>query len=75
MYYKNFLRVKINCSKFGFQNQCNAFQTYKSKLHSILAEANLHAHNNISQNCHCGQIPLQDPAVNCSFSDNLTPLG
>ena len=27
-----------------------------SKLQSILAEANLLAHNNISHICHCGQI-------------------
>ena len=46
-----------------------------SKLHSILAVANLLAHNNISQICYCGQILLQSAAVNCSFSDNLTPLG
>ena len=45
-----------------------------SKLHSILAMANLLAHNNISQFCYCGQISLQSAAVNCSFSDNLTPL-
>ena len=44
------------------------------KLPSILAVANLLAHNNISQICYCGQISLQSAAVNCSFSDNLTPL-
>ena len=46
-----------------------------SKLHSTLAVANLLAHNNISQFCYCGQISLQSAAVNCYFSDNLTPLG
>ena len=46
-----------------------------TKLHSILAVANLLAHNNISQICYCGQILLQSATVNCSFSDNLTPLG
>ena len=46
-----------------------------SKLNSILAIANLLAHNNLSQICYCGQISLQSAAVNCSFSDNLTPLG
>ena len=46
-----------------------------SKLRSILAVANLPAHNNKSQICYCGQISLQSAAVNCSFSDNLTPLG
>ena len=45
------------------------------KLHSILAVANLLAHNNKSQICYCGQISLQSAAVNCSYSDNLTPLG
>ena len=34
-----------------------------SKLHSILAVANLLAHNNISQICYCGQISLQSAAV------------
>ena len=43
-----------------------------SKLHSILAVANLLAHNNKSQICYCGQISLQSAAVNCNF---LTPLG
>ena len=41
-----------------------------SKLHSILAVANLLAHNNKSQICYCGQISLQSAAVNCIFSDN-----
>ena len=41
------------------------------ELHSILAVANLLAHNNISEICYCGQISLQSPAVNCSFSDNF----
>ena len=38
-----------------------------SKLHSILAVANLLAHNNISQICYCSQISLQSAAVNCIF--------
>ena len=38
-----------------------------SKLHAILAVANLLAHNNKSQICYCGQISLQSAAVNCSF--------
>ena len=42
-----------------------------SKLHSILALANLLAHNNKSQICYCGQISLQSAAVNCSFSDTF----
>ena len=45
------------------------------KLHSTLAVSNLLAHNNISQICYCGQISLQSAAVNCSYCDNLTPLG
>ena len=45
------------------------------KVHSILAVVNLLAHNNISQICYCGQISLQSAAVNCSFFDNLKPLG
>ena len=40
------------------------------KLHSILAVANLLAHNNICKICYCDQISLQSVAVNCSFSDN-----
>ena len=40
-----------------------------SKLHSILAVANLLAHNNKSQICYCGQISLQSAAV--SFSDTI----
>ena len=46
-----------------------------SKLHSILAVANLLAHNNKSQICYCSQISLQRAAVNCSFSDNMSLLG
>ena len=42
-----------------------------SKLDSILAVANLLAHNNKSQICYCGQISLQSAAVNCSFSDTF----
>ena len=42
-----------------------------SKLHSILAVANLLVHNNKSQICYCGQISLQSAAVNCSFTDTF----
>ena len=42
-----------------------------SKLHSILAVANLLAHNNKSQICYCGQNSLQSAAVNCSLSDTF----
>ena len=45
------------------------------KVHSILAVANLIAHNNMNQICYCGQILLQSAAVKCSFSDNLAPMG
>ena len=34
------------------------------EANSILAEANLLAHNNISQICYCFQISLQSAAVN-----------
>ena len=44
-----------------------------SKLHSILAVANLLAHNNISQICYCGQILYR--VLHCCFSNNLTLLG
>ena len=46
-----------------------------SKLHSLLAVANLIALNNISQICNCCQISSLSVAINCSFSDNLMPLG
>ena len=46
-----------------------------SKLHSILAVSNLLAHNNKFKIFNRGQISLQSAADNCSFSDNLTPLG
>ena len=46
-----------------------------SKLHLILAVANLLAHNNIRQICYCGQLSLQSNALNCSFSDSLVPKG
>ena len=42
-----------------------------SKLHSILAVANLLGHNNKSQICYCGQISLQSAAVNCSSSATM----
>ena len=46
-----------------------------SKIHWISSFANLLTHNNICQICYWGQISLQSVAVNCCFSDNLTPLG
>ena len=52
--------------------------TYKndeSIIYSILAVVNLLANNNKSQICYCGQILFRSATVNCSFSDNLTPLG
>ena len=53
------------------QNKCYPKGVYLpiSKLRSILAVANLLAHNNKSQICYCGQISLQSAAV------FLTPLG
>ena len=47
------------------------FTAHFEAIHSILAVANLLAHNNISQICYCGQISLQSAAVNCSFSDTF----
>ena len=43
------------------RNKCYPKRVYLpfSKLHSILAVANLLAHNNISQICYCSQISLQ----------------
>ena len=58
---------KINVTPKGF--------TCPFRSYSILAVANLLAHNNKSQICYCGQISLQSAAVNCNFCDNLTPLG
>ena len=63
--------VLVKCaiaSKINFTQRC--FLAIP-KVHSILAEANLRAHNNISQICYCGQILLQGVALNCSFSDNM----
>ena len=44
-----------------------------SKLQSILAVANLLAHNNKSQICYCCQISIQN-ANNCSFSETFILL-
>ena len=44
------------------------------RSYTLLAVANLLAHCNISWICYCGQISLQSATVNCSCSDNLTPL-
>ena len=48
-----------------------------SKLYSILAVANLPAHNNISPICYCVQINANTECCrfNCSFSVNLKLLG
>ena len=46
------------------------------KQHSILAEANSLAHNNMRQFCYCGQISLQSAAVNFSIIwQSDIPLG
>ena len=47
------------------QNKCYSKGVYLpiSKLHSILAVANLLARNNKGQICYCGQISLQSAAV------------
>ena len=60
------------CHKYhSRQNKCYLI----FKIHSILAVANLLAHNNNSQICYCVQISFQSAAFNCAFSDNLKPLG
>ena len=46
-----------------------------SKLHSILAAANLLSHNNKNQICYCSEISLKHAAVNCCFSKNLSLFG
>ena len=46
-----------------------------SKLHSILAVANLLAHNNISQICYCGQNAFISNFLYCRLYNNLTPFG
>ena len=46
-----------------------------SKLHSISEVTNLRAQNNISYINKSSQISLQNAAINCNFSDILTPLG
>ena len=66
-------RLVLSLAKYMVPPKVFTFQI--SKLHSILAIANLLAHNNISQICYCGQFSLQSAAVNCSFSDNLTFFG
>ena len=48
-----------------------AYVQSPAKLHSILAVANLLAHNNKSQICYCVQISLQSAAVDYSFSDTF----
>ena len=73
-----FSYYKVLCRMYHRQqNKCYPKVVYLpiSKLHSILVIVNLLAHNNKSQFCYCGQISLQSAAANCSFSDNLTPLG
>ena len=59
------------------QNKCYPKGVYLpiSKLHSFLAVAILHVHNNISEICYYGQTLLLSAAVNCCFSENLTPSG
>ena len=46
-----------------------------SKLHSILADTNLLAHNNRGQICYWSQISLQSDPVICSFSNSLISFG
>ena len=64
-YHKGTITSKINVTPKGAYFPI-------SKLHSILAVANLLAHNNISQFCSCS---LQCAAVNSILSENVTLLG
>ena len=60
------------------QNKCypqRYLLAFFEAINSILAITNLLADNDITQICYCAQISLQNAAGNCSFSDNLTPLG
>ena len=59
------------------QNKCYPQGVYLpiSKLHSIIAEANLLANNNKSQICYCGQISLQSAAFHSNFYVSLIPFG
>ena len=68
----------VNTKNHRQQNKCyphSCLYLPISKLRLILAVAKLLAHNKISQICYCCQISSQSAAVNCSFCDNLTPLG
>ena len=54
------------------QNKCYPQRCFLAHFEAV---ANLLAHNSIRKICYCGQSSLQSAAVNCSFSDNLKPLG
>ena len=60
------------CTYHRQQNLCfhKVVYLFISKLHSILAVANLLARNNIRQICCCGQI-----SFGLQFSGNLTSMG
>ena len=59
------------------QNKCYPQSCVLAHFEATLdfSRSEFTSHNNISQICYCGQISFQSAAVNCSFSDNLTPLG
>ena len=78
------LQVKLNCyctrgtiGSNGSKINITPKGVYlpNSKLHSILAVANLLAHNNISQICYCGQISLPSAVDNCSFPWQFDTFG
>ena len=59
------------------QNKCYHQECLLAHFEATLdfSRSEFTCHNNISQICYCGRISLQSTEVNCSFSDNLTPLG
>ena len=73
------LEMKLHTKHFMYHRQQN--KCYPQRCLLVHFEATLDfscsefTHNNKSQICYCGQISLQSAAVNCSFYDNLTPLG
>ena len=64
-----YFNIGTIASKINVTPKCVCFTI--SKVHSILAVANLLAHNNISQIYYCCQISLQSAAVDCSISDTF----
>ena len=73
-----FNSISISCEcpsacKVNVNSQRSLLAHFEVTLDSIVIPK-IHANDNISQICYGGQISSQSNAVNCSFSDNLTPL-